>query len=413
MNALQMEEMYEAIDKVISEKAGCKPDGRGSGKTPFIVFFGANKASEIGIKYLQEKGIAVSAIIDNSAGKEGTVRCGITVFTPEKLLSAYRENAVIFIASRYVRPMTAQLENMGYRRAEHIFETIYHIPTLKEEEFDRVAEKVEEGEKLYRTLGQKEDETLILCPYKGIGDIYFIGAYFKEYCRKENICKYRFVVVGGACKRVAAMFGIEPVAAISQREADRIIRYISFVGNKKLNVRILNHNYMHYDILTPFEVHGRVSWGTMFLHGILEFACVASIRASKPERKKADISRYRGMKKGKTVILAPYANTVSNADVRMWERLAEKYGKSGYAVFTNSIGEKEPVIKGTMPLAAPLEEMPDLVEYAGTFIGIRSGICDLVASAKAEKIVLYPDKSSLFFKMEDMGIAQDVTEICI
>ena len=35
--------------------------------------------------------------------------------------------------------------------------------------------------------------------------------------------------------------------------------------------------------------------------------------------------------------------------------------------------------------------MCSVVERAGTFIGIRSGLCDILREAKAEKIALYPD----------------------
>lgn len=402
MNALQIEELYEEIDRTLSVRAEDEL---------FIVFFGANKLSEIGIRYLHDKGINVSGIIDNGKDKIGTVKCGVRVFTPEMLLSEYRENAVIFIASRYVKPMTQQLKDMGYKQGIHIFETIYHIPSVNKEELESAIVKVHEGEAIYERLHSDKEETLILCPYKGIGDIYFIGAYLYEYCRQNNINNYKLAVVGGACKRVAEMFGIENITIVSQREMDRIIKYISFVGIGAFNVKILNHNYSHCNILSPFEVSGRISWGKMFLYGVMEFDSDASVRALKPDKRKLNVTEYNGLVKGKTVIFAPYANTVSNVDVNIWEELALKLKASGYEVLTNSIGETEPVIDGTIGISAPLENMAEIVEYAGIFIGIRSGICDLVAGTRAKKIILYPDRSSEFFKIDDMGIGENVTEI--
>ncbi len=35
--------------------------------------------------------------------------------------------------------------------------------------------------------------------------------------------------------------------------------------------------------------------------------------------------------------------------------------------------------------------MKSTVEYAGTFIGIRSGLCDVIRTANCKKIALYPD----------------------
>lgn len=411
MNALQIEELYEEIDKAITVKKRYMEDIRQRGDDLFVVFFGANKLSELGIEYLHGKGIKVSGIIDNGKDKVGMTKCGVEVFTPEMLLTQYRENAVIFIASRYVKPMTEQLVNMGYKRDIHIFETIYHIPTPDKEEFENAICKVREGEKVYEMLYTDEAETLILCPYKGIGDIYFIGAYLKEYCRRKNIDRYKLAVVGGSCKRIAEMFGIEHITVISQREMDRVIKYVSFVGTGKLNVIILNHNYTYFNILSPFEVKGKISWGKMFLCGIMEFGENDNIKALKPKRRKVNMADYGEIVKDKTVIFAPYANTVSNVSADVWQMLADKLKESGYEVFTNSAGSSEPVIKGTKGLSAPLEDMAEIVEYAGIFIGIRSGMCDLVAGTKAKKIILYPDKSSEFFKMEDMGISENTTEI--
>lgn len=402
MNALQIEELYEEIDRTLSGK---------SEDDLFIVFFGANKLSELGIRYLHDKGIKVSGIIDNGKDKAGNIKCGVKVFSPEILLSDYREKAVIFIASRYVKPMTEQLKGMGYKSGIHIFETIYHIPSADREELESAVRKVCEGEKVYERLHTDKSETLILCPYKGIGDIYFIGAYLHEYCRQNKIDNYRLAVVGGACKRVAQMFDIENITIVSQREMDRIIKYISFVGVGEFNVKILNHNYSHYNILSPFEVNGRVSWGKMFLYGVMEFDDNYCLTALKPKNRKVNISDYSELVKDKTVIFAPYANTVSNIDIELWEELAVKLKASGYKVLTNSIGDTEPVIDGTIGISAPLEDMAEIVEYAGTFIGIRSGMCDLVAGTRAKKIILYPDRSSEFFKMEDMGIGENVNEI--
>ena len=35
-----------------------------------------------------------------------------------------------------------------------------------------------------------------------------------------------------------------------------------------------------------------------------------------------------------------------------------------------------------------------LLEYAGYFIGLRSGFCDIVSSAKCRKVVIYPAKTA-------------------
>nr|MCR5451275.1 hypothetical protein [Lachnospiraceae bacterium] len=60
---------------------------------------------------------------------------------------------------------------------------------------------------------------------------------------------------------------------------------------------------------------------------------------------------------------------------------------------------------------------PQFIEAAGGFIGIRSGFCDVISGAKAEKIILYDEKNRFYmgsafeyFSLKAMGLSDDVTE---
>lgn len=44
-----------------------------------------------------------------------------------------------------------------------------------------------------------------------------------------------------------------------------------------------------------------------------------------------------------------------------------------------------------LPISPAIREMKSVAERAGTFIGIRSGICDIIRTARCRKIALYPD----------------------
>lgn len=397
MNSVLMNKLYKMLDSVECDNK-------------YVVFFGANKITELAIRYLGAKGIKVNAIIDNDKNKTNTYKYGVCINTPESVLGNYRADAKIFIASRYVNEMTKQLQEMGYEPGIHIFNTIFQIKDLSENEFDENILTAKRGEEIYRELMDDMDKSrLFICPYKGIGDIYFIGAYFNEYCKKENVSDYVFVVVGNVCRRVAEMFAVQNVKVLSQDDMDALVKYIGFVGAEKTNAMILNHNALHYNILTPLEVAFRIYWGEVFLNGVFEFE--NDVKASMPIKKVDEDIEV--IDKGKTVILAPYANTVGNIEQSIWEKLTEKLIEMGYTVFTNSIGESEPVIKGSKVLNFPLETAIDVVEKAGIFIGLRSGLCDIIASANANKIILYPDKASEFFSIKKMGLSDDVKERCI
>ena len=66
------------------------------------------------------------------------------------------------------------------------------------------------------------------------------------------------------------------------------------------------------------------------------------------------------------------------------------FRERGYQIFTNVAGEETP-LEGTAPISPQICEMRSVVEQAGTFIGIRSGICDVIRTADCRKIALYPD----------------------
>jgi hypothetical protein len=94
--------------------------------------------------------------------------------------------------------------------------------------------------------------------------------------------------------------------------------------------------------------------------------------------------------KGKTVILAPHAKSVVQPPLSFWERIASTWLNRGYLVYT-SINEGEQPISGTNPLTLPLSEMVSAAEYAGIFIGLRSGLCDVLHTANCRKILVFPD----------------------
>lgn len=54
------------------------------------------------------------------------------------------------------------------------------------------------------------------------------------------------------------------------------------------------------------------------------------------------------------------------------------------------VGEELPLPR-TKPICPAISEIQSVVERAGTFIGIRSGLCDVLREASCRKVALYPD----------------------
>lgn len=93
---------------------------------------------------------------------------------------------------------------------------------------------------------------------------------------------------------------------------------------------------------------------------------------------------------GKTVIFAPYAKSVTTFDETFWQPIVADFQDRGYQCFTN-VAEGETPMTGTKGICPRISQMQSVVERAGTFIGIRSGLCDVIRYVGCRKIALYPD----------------------
>ena len=92
----------------------------------------------------------------------------------------------------------------------------------------------------------------------------------------------------------------------------------------------------------------------------------------------------------KTAIISPYAKSVASLPESLWTDMVSDLISSGYKVYTNTVGDEKP-LAGTKAISPSIAQMKSAVEQAGLFIGIRSGMCDVIKTADCRKIALYPD----------------------
>ena len=90
------------------------------------------------------------------------------------------------------------------------------------------------------------------------------------------------------------------------------------------------------------------------------------------------------------MLLAPCANSVLPVASSFWQDTAERYASRGYTVATVVHGD-ERAVPGTTALEIAIADLPEAVEHAGTFIALRSGLCDVAHTARAHKIHVSPD----------------------
>ncbi|SMH41176.1 hypothetical protein SAMN02982994_1668 [Azospirillum lipoferum] len=109
-----------------------------------------------------------------------------------------------------------------------------------------------------------------------------------------------------------------------------------------------------------------------------------------------------GVPAGRTVILGPHANTIGSLPESWWIEAARCLRDAGFAVLVNgannarSFDHHRNRASGTVAgidgieIHIPLDEMLPFTALAGHFLGVRSGLCDLLAFAAARLVILYP-----------------------
>jgi hypothetical protein len=252
--------------------------------------------------------------------------------------------------------------------------------------------------------------------------MYLIGLYLRQYLEKERIGRYVLIVVNKGCYRTAKLFRMENVLQVSKTAMFLLKKASMALGGRLAPLRLLNDSFVYTNGLWLARGLRGLNFAQMFK------ACVFRLDGgAAPEfpPKPADSQaaggflRERGLQEGRTVILAPYATTLFNSvPMPVWERLAARLLAMGYSVCTNSSGAGEPAVAGTQAAFFPIGRVAEIAERAGWFIGVRSGLCDIVSGAACVKIILYPRGFVFgagtyldYFGMGRMGLCGDAVEL--
>lgn len=387
-----------------------------------IVIFGCTPYTREIKKAVESCDHKVSFIIDNSSEKLGK-SMGIPIVLPEECLLPYDDKNLIIICSKFYQEMIGQVNDYGY-----FDENILNI--LVDEcnvwniningEFERAKKEVIDGYKLYLNICSKYDDfdKMFLCPYPGTGDIYMACSLLEDYLLRENIKNYVFVVVGNNCKRVADLFDVMNIEVIDNANMQLLLKSWTFLGNKMDIKPLLYWNWRTKKFMRS-DSQVEISFSESFQFDVFENERIMPIRHFKPVYDSVWIEKVfmeRNLRKGKTVVLAPYAGSfVSDMTIGDWKSIADLLKNKGYTVCTNSSGYKEPVIPGTIPVFFAYDRAINFLEYAGGFIAFRSGLCDVVSQAKCKMVIFYDNNYSAanldYFSLKKMGLREEVEEL--
>ncbi len=413
--------MYKAErSQIRAELAGAEESGKIT-KDQHVFVFGAGDYSREIIGYLMKKGISIDCILDNDIRKQNSFCRGIKIVSPDVCRKKDNEKSRYVICSFFWREMYAQLAEFGIPE-DHI---IVIVLDSFGESFNENLSYVRKGRKIYKEIKKKyKDSRIFLCPYTGTGDIYLIGTFLEAYLKKNQITDYVLVVVSNACARVASVFSVQKIYRIDGPEECRCLVKYYMVFPEKCDMKVLNDSWG--DIYTnPVQwirgLHG-MDFATMFRKFVFDLE--EGERPVHPVFKDAsarikELEEKYALKKGRTVILAPYATTLTDMPNSFWEAIATKLRADGWEVCTNCGQDEESVIAGTKDVFFPLDIAPQFIAWAGMFIGVRSGLCDVISGADAKKIILYDNANYFFaspayeyFSLRKIGLSDEAVEIC-
>ncbi|WP_022759215.1 hypothetical protein [Butyrivibrio fibrisolvens] len=339
---------------------------------------------------LMQRGLIPSAILDNNSNKLDIVYEGIKVICPEEICSRLCDESAVLISTRFFETMKAQLIDLGYsgKILKMVDYNTFSEYSLSDETIAEKRIRAERGKVLLDDLKRgNKGKYIVFCPFRALGDVYICMSYLPLFLNKRNITDAIVCVSGMGAYKTAKLFDLDSyeVKSFCQQDLDAIIQAALYYED---NDTFIAHQDRPYIINLHKALYSRcIPLEKMYCCGI--FGLDYSIEPMTPN-KWNEYSALSEIIPGKAVILSPYAKSVISLSDSFWEDMVRLFKDREYQIFTN-VGEEEKPLQGTEPISADISEMKSVVERAGLFIGLRSGLCDVLRTAKCKKIAIFPD----------------------
>lgn len=374
---------YEEMKKNLGK---AEEQGRLSDKK--IYLFGHCSATEELAELILDRGYPVEAILDNNHAKHGRTYLRIPVVDPSIIVKEDAALTVVFIVTRFYESMYKQLRKLGFTGEVNklVDYNTYAEFSLSFETIERKQKRVAEGTKTVEKLKEKYPGAFrIFCPFAALGDLCFCMSYLPYFQEQRGFSDYVICTADNACADVAILFGAPHAEVMEQAELEAAIQAEIYTQEESAFIAHQDRPYvvnLHRALYCK-----KISLDKMYCCGVFGLS---------PDTKPVEPGGWLSygsleqIQEGHAVILAPYAKSVTALPDRIWKEIVEDYRKQGYQVFTNVVGDERP-LEGTEPISPGIREMKSVAERAGIFIGIRSGLCDVIRTADCQKIALYPD----------------------
>lgn len=375
-----------------------------------IVLFGIVEISNYVLDILNEMGINLYMVVDNSPKWSSCKWRGVEVYPVERLIE--EQGYIVFCCTPVTYDKKIQLLELGVNRRDIIF-----ICPKKVNMINRMR-RLGIAWDTYTRIRNAYGKNLLLCPYPGTGDAFLTGRYLEGYIEKLGWTNYTILVTGGAFRKVLKLYGYENCEVIDRAECEDLELLLSYYGQTKLNVYFMLYwGMIIQNAWRLEEIENGVTFHELFRETVFG---TSSTKVNYPQFSTdynfaRRIMNELGLTEGHTIILLPYANSfVEELLPEWWEKLSNKLQDNGYTVATNCGSKNELEVVGTIRLDLSYELFAPVAELCGYMVGVRSGVFDLMSGIKCKKIVIYQDFISYrrknFFSLNAMELCTDAIE---
>lgn len=367
-----------------------------------IYLFGHCNATEELADLLIAKNYYPVAILDNNANKHGKKYRGIRIVKPQDILKDDQEQTIVCIVARAYAAMSDQLKRLGYKGPVRklVDYNSYADYSLSEETIARMGVRVERGKKILDSVIEKyPDYFKILCPFQALGDIYIMMSYLPYFLKEQGKKKCVICVIGSACGQVVNLYfdngngRIDTTAGtfeyvleiFSQKDMDELTQAAIYTQDEESYIAHQDRPYVN-NLFKALYIK-KIPLEQIYCCGVFGLPKKTKPVVPTNFHEYGDI---QSIPKGNAVILAPYAKSVTALPAEIWKDVVSYYNNLGKICYTNVVGDEQP-LEGTIAISPKIGEMKSVVERAGCFVGIRSGMCDVIRTADASMTALFPD----------------------
>ena len=379
MEAGRYEEMKQALYAL---------EKNGAVQAKYVFLFGHCEATLSLVDLLFERGLSPGAILDNSTQKWGIRYRGVPVCAPKTVISTEGRETVVLIVSRFYEAMCAQLRELGYQGEIHklLDYNSFAEYTLSAETIHRKRARAERGVKYLAQLKSRYKEAFfVFCPFQALGDVYLAMSYLPAFLEKLHKSSCVICVVGQACGKVARLFGHSAVVEMTQVYMDETLQGVIYTQDSDCFIA-------HQDRPYVVKLHRALYVKCIPLDTI--YCCgVYGLQQGTPPAIPTNWRHFDAegkFDKGRAVILSPHAKSVTALPEAFWDKVVQACKAKDFQVLTNVNDEEKP-LPGTQAISPDIAELKSAVDQAGMFIGIRSGLCDVLQTASCRKIALFPN----------------------